>query len=225
MPLPPIVAEALAVVLPDRCTGCGADGAVLCQHCSAALRGTAPMVVVPRHGGPVHAALPYEGTARAALLALKESGRTDLAAPLATALSGALRAALPPGSRPIAVVPVPPSAAGDRRRGYRPVELLLRRAGLRPTRLLRARAEAAAQQKTLDRAGRAAAREGAFRVVPSGDRMRDRDAILVDDVVTTGASLAAAQAALEAAGVRVLARAALCATPERIPRTSAPEGW
>ncbi len=225
MPLPPLLAEALAIVLPDRCTGCGVDGAALCPDCSVALRCLPPVVVVPRHGGPVHAALPYEGAARAALLALKESGRTDLATPLAGALAGALRAALPPGDRPVVVVPVPPSAAGDRRRGYRPVELLLRRAGLRPTRLLRTRAEAGAPQKTLDRAGRAAAREGAFLVVRGGERMRGCDAILVDDVVTTGASLAAAQAALEAAGVRVLARAALCATAERIPRTSAPEGW
>lgn len=225
MPLPPILAEALAVVLPDRCTGCGADGVVLCTHCSAALRDRPPAVVEPRHGGPVHAALPYEGVARAALLAFKESGRTDLAQPLAEALAGALRAALPPGGRAVAVVPVPPSAAGDRRRGYRPVELLLRRCGLRPTRLLRTRAESSVQQKNLDRAARAAARDGAFRVASTGERMRGREVILVDDVVTTGASLAAAQAALEAAGVPVVARAALCATAERIPRTSAPEGW
>ncbi|GMA27970.1 ComF family protein [Arenivirga flava] len=222
MPLPPILTEALAVVLPDRCAGCGRDGAVLCPGCSSSLRGLRPAVVVPRHGGPVHAAWPYEGAARAALLAFKESGRTDLATPLAAALAGALRAALPDGGRPIAVVPVPPSPAGDRRRGYRPVELLLRRAGLRPTRLLRTRGEGGAQQKTLDRVGRAAAREGAFRVVRAEERMRDRDAILVDDV---GASLAAAQAELEAAGARVLGRAVLCATAERIPRTSAPEGW
>lgn len=173
----------------------------------------------------MHAALPYEGAARAALLAFKESGRTDLAPVLATALAGALRAALPPGGLPVAVVPVPPSASGDRRRGYRPVELLLVRAGLRPTRLLRSRVDGGAQQKDLDREERAAARDGAFRVSRAGERMRGRGVILVDDVVTTGASLAAAQAALEAEGVPVVARAALCATPERIPRTSAPEGW
>lgn len=225
MPLPALLVEVLGVVLPDRCCGCGADGPVLCGACAAALRDHAPRSVQPRIGGTVHVALPYEGVARAVLLALKESGRTDLARPLAAALGGALRDALPPGDAPVAVVPVPASAAGDRRRGYRPVELLLRRAGLRPTRLLRPRADATGQQKTLDRAGRAAARDGAYRAIGVGERMRRHGVLLVDDVVTTGASLAAAEAALVAAGVPVLGRAALCATPERIPSTSAPERW
>jgi len=225
MPLPSLLAEALGVVLPDRCAGCAAEGPVLCTDCSRALHAAEPMLVRPRHGGAVHAAHPYEGVARAALLALKESGRTDLASPLATSLAGALRAALPPGDAPVPVVPVPASAAGDRRRGYRPVELLLRRAGLQPTRLLRARADAGAQQKNLDRAGRAAARDDAYAVLPAGQRMRRTGVLLVDDVVTTGATLAAAMAALESAAIPVLGRAVLCTTPERIPSTSAPERW
>src|SRR3954471_22423417 len=86
------------LVLPAECGGCGRPRAVLCPECRAALSGAAPSRVrpVPEPKGlpVVHAAAPYEDEVRAALLAHKERGALTLAAPLGTALAGAVRAAL-----------------------------------------------------------------------------------------------------------------------------------
>ncbi|MGN7142454.1 ComF family protein, partial [Streptomyces pseudogriseolus] len=84
------------LVLPAECGGCGRPRAVLCARCRAALSGRAPCRVrpEPEPSGlpPVHAAAPYDGEVRAALLAHKERGALALARPLGEALAGAVRA-------------------------------------------------------------------------------------------------------------------------------------
>ncbi|MGV9994982.1 ComF family protein [Streptomyces sp. NPDC003374] len=86
------------LVLPAECAGCGRPRAVLCPRCRDALSGRAPRRVrpVPEPAGlpAVYAAAPYTDEVRAALLAHKERGALALAAPLGTALAGAVRAAL-----------------------------------------------------------------------------------------------------------------------------------
>lgn len=225
--LPPPVRDALldawALVVPVDCAGCGAPDRSLCDRCAACLEAR------PSHrsladGTPVVCALDYGGPVRAAILALKEQGRTDvarrLAAPLALAIAearevGAVRAGLaaPPGQRDVEALVVPTSRAAYRRRGYDPVTLLVRRAGLRPARAL-VTARRSAQQKTLAVAERAANRAGSLRAARD---LGGRRFVLVDDVLTTGATLGEAARAVRAAGGVVVSAATLAYTPKLLP--------
>ena len=84
-------AALLDLLLPGACGGCGAPGPGWCAACGArlvpswpALPGGPPVVAVGRYRGPL----------RTALLAYKERGRRDLAAPLARLLAGVLAGVL-----------------------------------------------------------------------------------------------------------------------------------
>ncbi|MGB8995599.1 MAG: ComF family protein, partial [Pseudonocardiaceae bacterium] len=125
----------LDLLLPSDCGGCGEPGPLLCPDCAALLG--APVRVYPPCSGvgaPVYALGAYRGPLRTALLAYKERGRRDLAAPLATALASALLN-LPPRSLPpdwhrpgLTLVPAPSRRAAAARRGGQHVEVLARRA-------------------------------------------------------------------------------------------------
>ncbi|MBN9154253.1 MAG: ComF family protein [Microbacterium sp.] len=207
--------EALSLVFPVECAGCGALDVPLCAECRTELCA----VTVGRplaHGVDVWSALAFEGVPARVLRALKEQGRTTLARPLAPALRAALDAALATADErrgapaEIVVVPVPTSHAAMRRRGYRVAELLARRAGMRPVRLLRP-TRAAADQRSLGRADRARNVEGSMGATSAaGLRV-----LIVDDVVTTGATLTEAARALRAAGAEVIGAATVAATPRR----------
>ncbi|MBK4346403.1 ComF family protein [Lacisediminihabitans changchengi] len=207
-----VLLDAMAVISPVECAGCGAVDRALCAECRFAL--------IPRlheqslaDGTPVVSALRYDGVVRELVLAYKEQGRTDVARALATPLLSALSAAL---TGRCELVALPIGAAAFRRRGYDPVRLLLRRARLgRPASLLRT-AERRVDQKRLGREARAENLAGSLRV--SRD-IRGRRLVLVDDVVTTGASLAEAARVLRAAGAEVVGAATLAYTPRLFPHS------
>ena len=206
--------DALAFLFPVPCAGCGREGRALCAGCAP---GLAPQVtVIERPGvGPVTAGRPYDGVIRSALLGLKEEGRAGLATPLAVPFAAAVSTAL--AAHPDAwLVPVPSSRAARRRRGFEPVRLLASRAGIRLTPLfLPARAHAV--QKGLGVAERARNLDGVFVLARPVDGIR---VLLLDDVVTTGATLAAAAGVLRAAGADVAGAAVLVATPRRDGRSA-----
>ena len=237
------VGRALAdLVLPRVCAGCGVPGAVLCRRCRELL--ARPRLAQPRRHPPgfppTVAAAAYAGPVRPALLAFKEHGRAELAAPLGTALALAVAAVLQglPAARagPVLLVPVPSSAAAVRRRGRdHLVELAevaaaeLRAAGVpaATVRLLgRTPGRRVRDSAGLDAAARQANQAGRYRVaaprggLPAGSRL-----VLVDDVVTSGATLTEAARALRAGldtphsgpDTPVLA-AAVAATPRRVRR-------
>lgn len=181
---------------------------------------------------PVWTTSPYAGPLRHAIVAWKDSGRRDLTAVLApllrTALSGPIAAepevtAAVRGGQPVLLVPVPSSAASVRRRGDAPVLQLsragtdrrCRQAGLRVAPVLKV-VRRVADQAGLDHRQRAANQDGAMAVRP---RLRpvvqDSVCVLVDDVVTTGATLAEAARALRAAGASHVSAATLAATRRR----------
>lgn len=197
------------LVLPAECGGCGRPRAVLCQECRAALTGAVPCRVrpVPEPSGlpVVHAAAPYEDAVRATLIAHKERGALALAGPLGTALAGAVRAG---GDGPVLLVPVPSARRAVRARGHDPARRIalaaageLRRTGTsaRVAGVLRQR-RAVADQSGLDSRQRLDNLAGALEVPAGGTRLLGGGVVvLVDDLMTTGASLAEAARAVRAA--------------------------
>ncbi|MFG2788896.1 ComF family protein [Streptomyces sp. NPDC048419] len=209
------------LVLPAECGGCGMPRTVLCPECRAALSGAAPGRVRPVPEPPglpvVHAAARYADEVRAVLLAHKERGALALAAPLGTALAGAVRSglgqmpgAVAVGGMPVLLVPVPSSRGAVRARGHDPARRIalaaageLRRAGTaaRVLAVLRQR-RVVADQSGLNSRRRLENLAGALVVAPGGERLlRAGPVVLVDDLMTTGASLTEAARALRAAAV------------------------
>jgi predicted amidophosphoribosyltransferase len=215
--------DALALLLPVTCAGCGGDDRALCAACAAALV-PAPVLRELADGTPMAAGLAYDGVARAVVAALK-ADRPGLARRFVPALAAAVAAAAEragpadragpaaglAGPAPLELAAVPSTRRARRRRGYDPVRLLLARAGFRVAPVFRT-ARPHAAQKTLARAERAAGLDGVF---AARGPLDGRRFLLVDDVVTTGATLLAAAAALRAAGAEVPACAAVASTPRR----------
>ena len=206
------ILDAWAVLSPVQCAGCGADDRSLCLSCRSAL------VAVPtvRRVGDVevHSALTYETVVRGVLIAFKQHGRTDvssaLGAPLARALDAAIAAAVRrTGVDRLELALVPTSAAAWRRRGYDPVRLVVSRAGFRPRRVLRS-TRSRAVQKSLGRAERSRNLAGAF--VARGD-LSGRQFVVVDDILTSGATISEAVRAVRAAHGEVVGAATIAFTP------------
>jgi predicted amidophosphoribosyltransferase len=201
----------------------------------------------------VHAAAPYEDEVRAVLLAHKERGALMLAGPLGAALAGAVRAGLatgdggpggPGGTRgpvgmggsgiPVSLVPVPSAPWAVRARGHDPARRIalaaageLRRTGTpaRVVAVLRQRRAVADQsglnsrQRLHNLAGALEVPAGGARLLAGGGRV-----VIVDDLMTTGASLAEAARAVKAvlvAGTGPYGRVTPKVTGEGMSRTTA----
>lgn len=207
--------DALAIVLPVTCAGCGRPDRALCAHCRARLA-PAPVLGAGTAGFPVVAGAAYEGVVREVVLACKD-GRTGLAGVLAPLLLAAVaeldRALDAHGDvgADLEWCPAPPSRAALRRRGFDPVGLVLARAGLRPSHVL-APARPHRAQKRLGRDDRARNLRGVHR---ARGPLHGRRFVIVDDVTTSGATIAEVARALRAAGGEVMGAVALAATPRR----------
>lgn len=198
--------SALSLVFPAWCAGCDAPDTELCAACRALLT---PHVGARSIGGlDVRSGLDFDGVAARVLRAAKEEGRTTLLRALAPALDAAVRDAIAdaPGDA-VTLVPVPTSAAAMRRRGYRVVEVLAARARLPAHRLLRVEG-LAADQRGLGRDERARNVAGRMRARGAAGR----SVLLIDDVVTTGATLREAARALEDGGATVVGAATVAST-------------
>lgn len=246
---------ALGVVVPPRCPGCGAGvaaegglcpdcwreaefiGACACATCGVPLPGDGTeaglrcddCLTLPRPWERARAALVYAGTGRRLALAGKHADRVDLAPALGGWLAQAATPLVAPG---MLVVPVPIHPRRMLARRYNQAALLAARVAaahrltLAPGALVRTRHTPMQDHGAVsDRFANVA---GAFAVPPrQRARLAGRPVLLVDDVMASGATLAAAAEALLAAGagpvaVAVLARAVKAGRPEHRPEL--PEG-
>lgn len=198
--------DARALLFPVECAGCALPDRALCDSCLRALR----PVVTPRsiEGFTAHTALRYESEVRRVILALKEEGRTDVARQLAVPFGAAVAAALE-ASPAAALVRVPRGRSSYRSRGYDPLQLLLRRSGSGSAPGL-AVARRTLAQKSLGIDERRGNMAGSLVARWSWEA---REVVLVDDVITTGATLAEAARAVSEAGGRVVGAASLAFTP------------
>ncbi len=164
----------------------------------------------------------YEGPVRQLLLEFKERGAVGLVRPLGDALARAVAAAAAPdrGQR-LLVVPIPSAPAAVRRRGDDVVRLLARHAasrlfaGGRPASVaaVLAQRRGVADSAGLSASARAANLADALVVRPRGERtLRGATVVLIDDLVTTGATMAEATGVLSRAGADVAGAAAVAAT-------------
>ena len=200
----------LDLALPAACPGCGVEGPPLCERCLPRIGVRLELPAGTPLGladGPPEPLLqlewcaPFAGTTRRALHALKYDGERRLADPLGAAVAARWRRA---GAGGEVLVPIPVHAARRRERGFDQAELLAAAAARHlalPWSPALVRQRATAPQFRLDRQNRAANMVDAF--APAGGRVADiagRWVVLVDDIVTTGATLSAAAATLLDAG-------------------------
>lgn len=202
----------LDLVLPLECGGCGAPSTRWCPACAQelAVKPDQPHLITPRvdPGVPVLSLGRYAGARREAIVAVKEHGRADLIAPLAVALQTALERLLAWGvvDAPLTVVPAPTRRSAARRRGGDPVTRIARAAtaGVPDIQVLQALRLRALVRDSVGLSGADRQRNIAGRVkITKPMKGLVGDVLVVDDIVTTGATASESIRVLRIAGAHV----------------------
>jgi predicted amidophosphoribosyltransferase len=233
------LAAGLDLLAPARCAGCrgradsGGIVRALCPTCRQSLRQSAPVAQELSRPGdagplPVFSAAAYDGVVRSVLLDYKEHGQLALRGELGRCLALSLLAAITSvQADDVLLVAAPSASAARRARGHDPVGGLARVArrqlraigfGIDVRPVLR-QARKVADQSGLDQSARQANLLGALTVTRPAT-VRGRRVVVVDDIVTTGATAVEAARALAACGAQALAVASVAATPRRRPARS-----
>lgn len=231
-------ADLLALAIPVDCVGCGTEDQTLCVPCQRRLRLLTRQPFRAETGAPalnsvdgavllpVVAAGVYREELAQSILSFKRHGEQQLRECLARALTGAVQAAVGDDAEGMVMVPVPTSTAAYLSRGFSPVHLLLATAGRQLPGLVVAdvlaktglaaggpaqlrHGPSSSGQKGLGRGARASRVRGSMRVRRAG--VAGLRCIIVDDVLTTGATLSEAARALHAGGAKVSGAVVLAA--------------
>ena len=231
-------ADLADLVLGRACLVCQAPGPSLCTGCLVALRGRGGPWCVdlgtldPTVAPPVWFALPYRGAGARLVLAYKEHGHLALREPLGLLLADAVSGALGPDASAACLLPVPSSARSAR--GFDALGGIVRVAAAQLVgRGLEVAVAPVVQRehghralKSLDRRARWSTVRGSMRLdprlvpaLPPGRR------IVVDDVVTSGATTLEAVRVLRGAGVAVDALACVAHTHLRAPAPPSAVTW
>jgi predicted amidophosphoribosyltransferase len=217
-PLAATLGGVLDLVLPLECGGCGAASTRWCDACARQLRvrPDEPHVIAPRvdPGVPVFSLGRYAGARRNAIVAVKEHGRADLIGPLGGALRDGLGRLLAWGvvAPPLTIVPAPTRRRAARRRGGDPVArmALAATAGAAGVTVVGALRMTAMVRDSVGLSSAARQRNIAERVrlTVAPDRLTG-DVVVVDDIVTTGATARESVRVLQTSGARLVAVLAL----------------
>lgn len=201
------------------CPGCGRAALAVCARCAAAIRPAPFDVTTARRAGhlQVTAAGPHRGALRRVVVDWKEHGRFPLTDFLSHHLAAAVATA---ADGDVALVPVPTSWPARWRRGDDLVLTLARAAAERLARVehrvtvhpVLRRARRTADQAGLGAEDRAVNMHHAFLLIDRHRLPLDTSILIIDDVVTTGSTLAEAARALAVKGWGVQGAATIAAT-------------
>lgn len=209
-----ICSQFLNILFPPRCIACGKEGASFCTPCREKL---------PLRGGFDHVGIfslweyghPH---VRNSLLALKYKNKKMIAADITESLYDILLEELaektvfsnPLPPEPYTVIPIPLSPQRFKKRGYNQAELLAKGLSLKDsvsfileTSVLYKIKDTSTQVSVRDREKRLANIRGSF-AVKNAEKIRGKTLIVVDDVVTTGATIEEARHTLLKAGARIV---------------------
>ncbi len=192
------------LLLPKSCAGCGTPGESLCARCRAAWRAT-PQRVSVDVDFPVWSLSPYDGPHRKVLIAMKERGRRDVIAHVGAVVGASISFLQARGEleHAITLVPAPTRARSQRLRGGDPVAAVCTQTRLTTLPCLRIAAHTPDSVGLGAQERRRNIRVELLRTPPS-------PVVLIDDVVTTGATLAASVDILRTAGVQVRGALTYC---------------
>lgn len=191
--------QLLNLFLPTPCIGCQKPGSPFCLECQSNFEFIGREVTKSTVHG--YAFCDYGSLAGDIINAIKESGQTSLIGPVASLMAKNWPTEL---ASPV-LVPIPSSPANYKRRGYQHTLKLANALekqipGGTSRSLLRSTGDRLDQSKLLS-AERRSNLEGAFEVDLRGFVDKGKLVVLIDDVVTTGATIAAACSALAEAGL------------------------
>ena len=212
-----------------RCAGCARPGRLLCRGCRTLLAGSTPVGRVLRTsagGIDCTAGASYDDLLHRLIPAWKNDGRTGLIDPLAARLMVALNQATI-GAGEVWVVPVPSRPESLVRRGFSPplmlARTLVRRCGRRRSMLAVGAVVATSGVRDQIGLGRLERQRNLDNTLRAGDGLllrqllsaqrRGASILLVDDVVTTGATLMETARALSAARVTASGAVVVADTP------------
>jgi ComF family protein len=189
------------VIVPLRCAVCATHGNTICSDCIVSLSAGPLLYRPPRGDTPSIVALgPYEGALRSTVLNIKFRHRPLAAMCLGAILGAKIRVNVE------AIVPVPLHEQRLRSRGFNQAHALAQGVAralslpVSPKALIRIVPTQA--QSSLPLAGRQGNVRDAFSSGPESKKLRGMNVLLVDDVVTTGETLAACARVLRQSGAQ-----------------------